>query len=167
MITDGVPNPPEKNPCSADNSGEALQKIFDLDVHFSILSVNMQDEDIQLLSCLVESTRNIVSIDSFRDFHQYRDPTGPDVNALCVKPPEEPCKPRSEPADLVFVIDTSDSINNPDVHGPGAERNFLIFTTFLKRVFRSEETPVLDTDRKKFLNLHYFPEESIPIRRDS
>lgn len=140
LLTDGVPNPSDHNPCSKDNTLGVLNNIRDQQIYFSILAVDMEPEDVGLLSCLVESSRNnIVQMSDFTSFFEYRDPTGPDNNFLCVDPekfrdlptnaptttPEPTPSPTTEtpepttPAptecvkralDIVFLLDSSGSL---------------------------------------------------------
>jgi len=85
--------------------------------------------------------------------------------------PTDPCVDRAADADLVFVVDTSFSINQPSVHGPGAEGNFDIFIQFLKGVFAKEEV-VQRTDQVGIIefardnNIVVNPGDMIPKKID-
>jgi len=88
LVTDGIPNPASFNPCMASNekTNKIQQRLKNLGSTNVIIAVDMAVEDRALLSCLVEKPLlNIVQLDDFKSFDQYRDPTG-SANLLCADP---------------------------------------------------------------------------------
>lgn len=98
LITDGVPNPSSHNPCLYGHSEK--EDLDDMHIETVLIGINMKPEDIHVLDCLVEDPEtNIVMIDDFDDFSQWRDPT--DEGLLCVPPgifTDETFPPTSAPS---------------------------------------------------------------------
>lgn len=83
LITDGVPNPSSHNPCAYGHTEKA--DLDAMNIETVLIGIDMKPEDIHVLDCLVEDPEtNIVMIDDFDDFSQWRDPT--DEGLLCVPP---------------------------------------------------------------------------------
>lgn len=87
LITDGVPNPTKYNPCgtdslSKDNLPQQIANTANLE--FVIIGIG-KNIDFSFLNCLVsDPTKNLVVLDDFKSFDQYRDPTSSD--SMCVDP---------------------------------------------------------------------------------
>jgi len=138
LLTDGSPNSGH-GPCdygqTAPGDLTVVEKFKQANIEIGVLAIGNTWEAKKKLSCLVEDPDNdIVVMDDFSTFDQYRDPTG---GHMCIPPhifTEMPsvaptraptvfeCEERKTPLDAYFAVDGSSSIGDDEWN---AQRNFL------------------------------------------